>query len=85
MDDRRCPGLWGRPGSDPMPRPDDRSVPMAIAAIAPRTTQKSPGWSNSPTLKFMPSTPAISAPGKQEERHEREGLHDLVRPVPPGA
>ena len=29
----------------------------------------------------MPSTPAISVPGKQKERHERKGFHDLVRPL----
>ena len=42
-------------------------VPPAIAAIRPSAPQKSPGWSNSPTLKFIPSTPAISVPGRRSK------------------
>ena len=37
-------------------------VTTAISAMAPSTTQKSAGCANSPTLKFMPMTPATSDP-----------------------
>jgi hypothetical protein len=55
----------GQQRLNPLPvfREDDRVG--AIATITATTNQKSVGWSKSPTLKFMPITPAISAPGSR--------------------
>ena len=54
----------------------------AIATISATTTQKSTASSKSPTLKFMPITPAMQRAREQDHGGEREHLHDLVRLVP---
>jgi hypothetical protein len=36
----------------------------ATATIPATTTQKTQAWSNTPTLKFIPITPATRAPGR---------------------
>jgi hypothetical protein len=41
------------------------SVSGATATITPTTTQNSDAFSKRPTLKFMPITPASSAPGSR--------------------